>query len=81
MSAKTKSDVVPKSCQENWLELNPDEKSRFCTLCQMNVFDFSDKDSNTTKDVCLRYSTTIENDKKDKSNILHKVSKYLIKKK
>jgi len=81
MSAKTKSDAVPKSCQENWLELNPDEKSRFCTLCQMNVFDFSDKDSNTTKDVCLRYSTTIENDKKGKSNILHKVSKYLIKKK
>lgn len=33
------SQHMPKSCRENWLELKPEERARFCTLCQQNVFD------------------------------------------
>ncbi|SHF67193.1 hypothetical protein SAMN05444377_11553 [Flavobacterium fontis] len=31
--------AIPKSCAENWLDLNPTEKARFCTLCHQNIFD------------------------------------------
>jgi len=68
---------IPKSCQENWLELNPDEKIRFCTLCQQNIFDVTEnKHSN---DNCLRSSLTIpNNNRKQRYNLLNKFSDFLI---
>jgi hypothetical protein len=33
------SNGIPKSCAENWLDLNPTEKARFCKLCHQNIFD------------------------------------------
>lgn len=54
MSAKQQSSI-PKVCQENWLQMSPTEKVRFCQLCQKNVFDFSEEvPSNPDEIVCLR---------------------------
>ena len=80
MSGKIKNSI-PKPCQENWLEMNPDEKIRFCMLCQQNVFDVTDE-NNHNEDTCLRYSSTLSNTKgKEKLNLLNKISKFLIKRK
>lgn len=80
MSGKIKNSI-PKPCQENWLEMNPDEKSRFCTLCQQNIFDVTEENKHNG-DICMRYSSTMSNSKgKDKLNLLNKISKFLIKRK
>lgn len=80
MSEKIKNSI-PKPCQENWLEMNPDEKIRFCTLCQQIVFDVTDE-NNHNGDICLRYSSTLSNSKgKEKLNLLNKISEFLIKRK
>jgi hypothetical protein len=78
MSEKIENSI-PKPCQENWLEMNPDEKIRFCKLCQQNVFDVIDENK-YDGDICLRYSTTMSSMKgKEKLNLLNKISKFLIK--
>ena len=79
MSNKIKP-VIPKPCQENWLELNAEEKIRFCTLCQQNVFDLTDEKKDYNDDVCIRYSSTISA-KNNSNSILKKILKYLIKRK
>ena len=32
---------VPKPCAENWNEMTPTEKGRYCSVCATNVIDFS----------------------------------------
>lgn len=81
MSNKIKSNLVPKPCQENWLEMNPEEKSRFCTLCQKNVFDYDNDKVTNISEVCLRYATILQNTTKPKSGIIKKISKLLIRRK
>ena len=50
---------IPKACRENWLELDSDEKVKFCNLCQKNIFD---SDVRENEDVeCLRYSNSQQN--------------------
>ena len=61
-------DKIPKSCQENWLDLSPNEKVRFCNLCQKNIFDNTDKQFNTEENICLRYSSNNDIHKKKFSN-------------
>jgi hypothetical protein len=78
----TKSKIaIPKPCQENWLDMNPVEKARFCNLCQKNIFDFNDNHNETNEIKCLRYANHLEEDKSKSISILHKISKYLNRKK
>ena len=32
---------IPRPCHENWVEMNPTEKGRFCKACSKEVIDFS----------------------------------------
>jgi hypothetical protein len=65
---------MPKSCQENWLELSPSEKVRFCNLCQKNIFQ-TDTESNSEQNICLRYST---NNDVHKKNFSHKIKHFIL---
>lgn len=76
MISKNKN-IIPKSCQENWLELDSEEKIKFCNLCKKNVFDIN---SETSKELtfCMRYP----HDRNDKKNrITDKITDLFIKKK
>jgi len=61
---------IPKPCHENWREMTPLEKGRFCDSCQKQVFDFtrsSDRSIiqkiNSQKNVCGRLlSSQLERD-------------------
>lgn len=57
---------IPQPCQENWKEMLPEEKGRFCLSCQKCVLDFSKFSENeiiTTlqnkPDICIK-STPLE---------------------
>ena len=60
---------MPKSCQENWLELSPNEKRRFCNLCQKNIFDDTNESIEFDATVCLRYATETNQPKKNSNKI------------
>jgi len=34
---------IPNPCSENWNEMNPEEKGRFCSVCSKCVIDFTEK--------------------------------------
>lgn len=75
MTAK-KSQSVPKVCQENWLQMNPAEKARFCNLCQKNVFDFSeDSNENVEEIVCLRFVS--DSQEKSKNKLFNKIARFI----
>ena len=71
---------IPKPCHENWQEMSPLEKRRFCGSCQKQVFDFtksSDREIiqkfNTEVSICGRFlKTQLNRDltiPKQKSNV------------
>jgi hypothetical protein len=77
----TKNNIVPKHCQENWLELSAEEKIRFCTLCQKNFFEVDVNHIQESNHLCERYQSNFEFRKQSKTEkILRRISKYLIKK-
>ncbi len=77
----TKNNVVPKHCKENWLELSAEEKIRFCTLCQKNIFEIEVTNINESEHLCERYHSNFRTRKQTKTEqILRKISKYLLKK-
>lgn len=77
----TKNNVVPKHCQENWLELSSEEQIRFCTLCQKNIFETEVANINESEYLCDRYHSNFGIRKSSKTKrILKTISKYLLKK-
>jgi len=53
MISKTNKSM-PKPCKENWLEMTPAEKARFCKLCQQNIFDFKNDSEVETQEECIK---------------------------
>lgn len=61
MNSKIKISI-PEPCHENWIEMSPTEKGRFCSSCQKYVIDFtksSDREIskifNNNKNICGRF--------------------------
>ncbi len=69
---------IPKSCRENWLELNSEEKVRFCTLCQKNIFLSKNESGENLDGICLKYSSSPIENEKSKSKWMDKISDFLI---
>jgi hypothetical protein len=40
-----KNIYIPNPCAENWNEMNPEEKGRFCSVCSKCVIDFTEKNA------------------------------------
>jgi len=40
-----KNIYIPNPCSENWNEMNPEEKGRFCSVCSKCVIDFTEKNT------------------------------------
>lgn len=72
--------AIPKVCKENWLQMDPSEKARFCNLCQKNVFEYSQESTSESDEVvCLRFQGN--NEKAKKHTLIVKIANLLVKKK
>jgi len=75
---------IPEPCSEDWEQMTPHEKGRFCEACQTSVIDFSKMSQseiiaffkNPPKKVCGRFQThqlTTYHTEKPESNFLTKI--------
>lgn len=46
---------IPEPCHENWFEMTPTEKGRFCNNCQKDVIDFT---KSSDREILLTYNKT-----------------------
>lgn len=46
-----KNFAIPKPCQQNWENMLPDEKGKFCNSCVKSVYDFTQSSSAEIKDI------------------------------
>lgn len=42
---------IPNPCSENWNEMSPEEKGRFCSVCSKCVIDFTEKNSQEIQEI------------------------------
>ncbi len=42
---------IPNPCSENWNEMNPEEKGRFCAICSKCVINFTEKNSQEIQEI------------------------------
>ena len=47
---------IPEPCHEDWNKMQPDEKGKFCSVCQTSVIDFTNK---TTDEIALYFQVHI----------------------
>ncbi|BAP32169.1 uncharacterized protein CHSO_3132 [Chryseobacterium sp. StRB126] len=54
--------TIPKPCHENWNNMSPDEKGKFCSVCSKTVYDFTNFSEEeimnifgSNKDICGRF--------------------------
>lgn len=50
--------IIPTPCHENWNNMTPDEKGRFCSVCSMTVRDFR---TSTDEEIMDAFSDSSEN--------------------
>lgn len=46
---------IPEPCHENWDNMDPHAKGKFCNACSKAVFDFSDKTDAEIRDILIHY--------------------------
>ncbi len=46
-----KNIYIPNPCSENWNEMTPEEKGRFCSVCSKCVIDFTEKNSQEIQEI------------------------------
>lgn len=65
---------IPNPCQEEWNQMTPDEKGRFCSVCAKSVIDFTEKSDEEIKEIITQ---NLENNicgRFKKSQISHPLS-------
>ena len=82
-----KNIYIPNPCSENWNEMNPEEKGRFCSVCSKCVIDFTEKNTfeiqqiiteKSDESVCGRfYNNQLNNDDSKTSRLKERFFRYI----
>jgi hypothetical protein len=82
-----KNIYIPNPCSENWNEMNPQEKGRFCSVCSKCVIDFTEKNTSeiqqiitekSDESVCGRfYNHQLDNEDLKTSRLKEKFFRYI----
>lgn len=82
-----KNIYIPNPCSENWNEMNPEEKGRFCSVCSKCVIDFTEKNTQeiqqiieekSDESVCGRfYNHQLNNDDPKALKLKEKFFRYI----
>jgi len=82
-----KNIYIPNPCSENWNEMNPEEKGRFCSVCSKCVIDFTEKNASeiqqiieekSDESVCGRfYNHQLDNEDLKTSRLKERFFRYI----